>query len=126
MQPADGSRFYRGSDRVLGGGCSGIAAALKIDPPWVRLAFGVLALVQGIRILLYVVLWILMPERADTAGARRQSGDELLGGMWRVWSGNQTGLWVGVVLIGGGLVLLAGNLGLLRWDVLWPVIVIAI
>ena len=65
MQPPTGNpTFYRGSDRILGGVCSGLAEGFHVEALWVRLAFVVLAFLQGIGVLLYVVLWILMPERA--------------------------------------------------------------
>ena len=126
MQAPDGSRFYRGSDKIVGGVCSGIAAALHIDVIWVRLVFIILAFVQGIGLLVYLALWILMPERPDAGGQRRDNVEVLRDNLGWLWSGRNTGLWAGVVLIGGGLVLLAGNSGLVRWDVLWPLIVIGL
>jgi len=55
--------FYRGSDRIVGGVCSGLAAGFHIDPLWVRLAFVLLAFVQGIGLFIYIVLWLVMPEK---------------------------------------------------------------
>jgi phage shock protein C len=66
MQPPADHGFYRGTNRIVGGVCSGLAESLHVDPIWVRLAFVLLAFMQGIGILLYVILWILMPERGRT------------------------------------------------------------
>lgn len=45
-------------DRVVAGVCSGIAAALGVDPTLVRLVFALLALAGGAGILLYLALWV--------------------------------------------------------------------
>lgn len=149
------SRFYRSPDRMVGGVCSGLAAGFHIDPLWVRLAFVVLAFIQGIGVVVYVVLWLVMPERPGE-GARGDSFSSMaadLGRAWgRVWAwidgerpaapeatgganagSTSTGmvrsngaLWVGGGLIVIGAVLLAGNSGLVRWDVIWPLVAIAL
>jgi len=153
------TRFYRGSDRVVGGVCSGLAAGLHVDPLWIRLAFVLLALVQGIGIVVYAVLWYLMPERPEDAAARTDRLASMGADLGRAWSrlwawlggaapaaspaaGTQAGadaqptstrlarpdrtLWIGGGLIVIGALLLAANSGLVRWDLLWPVVVIAL
>jgi phage shock protein C len=64
MQSPGAQTFYRGGDRILGGVCSGLAEGFHVEVLWVRLAFVVLAFINGVGVLLYVVLWVLMPERA--------------------------------------------------------------
>jgi phage shock protein C len=63
MQPPPDHGFYRSPKRVIGGVCAGLADNFHVDPIWVRLAFVLLAFAQGIGVLLYVILWIVMPER---------------------------------------------------------------
>jgi phage shock protein PspC (stress-responsive transcriptional regulator) len=63
MQQPNNQTFYRGGDRILGGVCSGLAEGFHVEVLWVRLAFVVLTFLNGIGLLLYVVLWVLMPER---------------------------------------------------------------
>src|SRR5690349_16193781 len=75
VRQGTGGRWYRGSDRILGGVCSGLAAGLRIDPLWVRVAFVLLALVQGIGILIYVVLWFVIPESAGVQPIGRSRFD---------------------------------------------------
>jgi phage shock protein C len=54
--------------RVLGGVCAGLGRRFGISPGIARLLFVVLLLVlPGSQILIYPVLWILMPE--EDAGA---------------------------------------------------------
>ncbi len=60
-------RLYRNpADTIVAGVASGVAAYFGIDVLWVRIAFVVLALVNGLGILVYIVLWIIAP-RAETS-----------------------------------------------------------
>lgn len=57
-------RLLRSNDRVIGGVCGGIAEYLDIDPTVVRVAYVVLTLFTVFcGILLYPVLWIIIPEK---------------------------------------------------------------
>ena len=53
-------------DKVLGGVCSGLAHYFGIDPVIVRLIFVALVFAGGMSVLLYPVLWLIMP--ADQTG----------------------------------------------------------
>jgi phage shock protein PspC (stress-responsive transcriptional regulator) len=64
MQSPGTQTFYRGTDRIVGGVCSGLAEGFHVEVLWVRLTFVVLTFINGVGLLLYVVLWVLMPERA--------------------------------------------------------------
>jgi phage shock protein C len=61
----------RASDgRLLGGVCAGLGRRLGIDPWPARLLFVlILLLIPGSQLLLYPVLWILMPLESRTAPA---------------------------------------------------------
>ena len=50
------------SDWMIAGVCGGLAAHLGIDPLIPRVAFVLFALGGGGGVLLYVVMWILMPQ----------------------------------------------------------------
>lgn len=54
-------RLRRGHDRWAAGVCSGLAEYFNVDPLIIRIAFVGAAFLQGWGILLYVVLWFLMP-----------------------------------------------------------------
>jgi signal transduction histidine kinase len=58
----------RREGRRIGGVCAGVAAWLGIDPVVVRVAAVVLALANGVGVLVYLVLWALLPEE-DVRGA---------------------------------------------------------
>ena len=56
-------RLYRArSDRKLAGVCAGIADYFGWDPTLVRVGWIVLTLMGGSGILLYLLLWMVMPE----------------------------------------------------------------
>lgn len=86
MQAPGDQRFYRGSDRIVGGVCSGLAEGLHVDTIWVRLAFVVLAFAQGIGVLVYLVLWVIMPERAHDRPAGRGAFDSMADDVKRAWA----------------------------------------
>jgi phage shock protein C len=74
-----GGVLRRGSDRIVGGVCSGLAVYFGVDPLLVRVVFVILALVPpSIGILLYLVLWFLMePPAGSPAPTARSVGDRL-------------------------------------------------
>jgi phage shock protein PspC (stress-responsive transcriptional regulator) len=68
-------RMYRDPDhRVIGGVCSGMAAYWNIDPVIVRVIFVILAL-AGIGVLIYLILYIAVPEAKTTAQKIEMHGD---------------------------------------------------
>jgi len=64
----------KGRVHLIGGVCSGIAEYFAVDVTIVRITFVVLAL-SGIGILLYLLLWLLMPA-AESSGA---GGEDVIG-----------------------------------------------
>jgi len=69
-------RLYRDPDnRVLGGVCSGIGMYFKLDPTIVRLVFLVIFFGFGIGFLIYIILWIVVPEARTTVQKLEMRGD---------------------------------------------------
>ncbi|MBN2471101.1 MAG: PspC domain-containing protein [Anaerolineae bacterium] len=59
----NGKRLYRSTtDRQLAGVSAGLADYFNIDVTLVRLGFVLLTLMGGPGFLIYVVLWVVMPE----------------------------------------------------------------
>ncbi|MCS7013256.1 MAG: PspC domain-containing protein [Chloroherpetonaceae bacterium] len=57
-------RLYRSSeDRIIGGVAAGIGEYFDVDPVFTRVLFVLLAFLSGLGLLLYLVLWIIMPKR---------------------------------------------------------------
>lgn len=50
------------TDRMVAGVCGGLAEYFSIDPVIVRLIFVLVSLTSGIGVLLYPILWIVMPK----------------------------------------------------------------
>ena len=60
------------SDRMVGGVCGGIAAYVGIDPVLVRIGFILLSIAGATGLLLYLLLWAVVPaEGSDRAFAHR-------------------------------------------------------
>ena len=56
-------RLYRArGDRKLAGVCAGIAEYFGWDPTLVRVGWILLTLLGGSGVLLYLILWLVMPE----------------------------------------------------------------
>jgi phage shock protein PspC (stress-responsive transcriptional regulator) len=67
-------RLYRNdSDKILGGVCGGLASYLRVDPTIVRLVFALISFGAGTGILLYILLWVILPSRplANTISTKR-------------------------------------------------------
>ncbi|MGA0587326.1 PspC domain-containing protein [Dyella sp. KRB-257] len=61
----EGKRLQRsGTHRSIAGVCGGIADYYGWDPALVRVGWIVLTLLGGSGILLYLVLWLVMPKAA--------------------------------------------------------------
>ncbi len=59
-------RLYRDElNKMVGGVCKGIADYLDIDPTIVRVLFLVALIAKGSGVLLYIILWIVLPKKVD-------------------------------------------------------------
>jgi phage shock protein PspC (stress-responsive transcriptional regulator) len=69
-------RMYRDPDhRLIGGVCSGMGAYWGIDPLIVRVIFVALALGGGLGVLVYLILYIVIPEAKTTAQKIEMKGE---------------------------------------------------
>ena len=70
------NRMYRDPDRrIIGGVCSGMGAYWNIEPWIVRVIFLILAMMGGLGILIYLILYIVLPEAKTTAQKIEMKGD---------------------------------------------------
>ena len=69
--------FRDGDNKILGGVCSGLASYFDTDPLWIRLALVVLFFGFGSGLLLYIILWIIIPEAKTTAEKLEMRGDPI-------------------------------------------------
>ena len=56
-------RLTRSDDKMIGGVCAGLAEYLDIDPTIVRIVWVSMVRCAGFGILLYVILWLIMPKQ---------------------------------------------------------------
>ncbi len=108
---------------ALAGVAAGLADYFGTDPVLLRIGFVLLALFNGVGVLVYVVCWLVIPKRAGTAP---QTGPATTPG-----TAARGRIVAGTVLIVIGLVVLAERLPWLYQPVvaviesLWPLLVIA-
>ena len=56
-------RLYRSRQkRIIGGVAGGLGNYLNIDPVILRVLFVIITLINGLGLLLYIILWIVIPE----------------------------------------------------------------
>lgn len=147
-------RLYRSrSDRIIWGVCGGLANYFNIDPVLVRIVFVLLVFVNGLGILAYIIMAILIPLEGSKAATPKTTirenvdeikqsatglGDEIRSRFTREDSpGKSTAVArdrrsrniLGTALIVVGIIALMGALNLFwwfRWAFLWPGILIIV
>ncbi len=113
--------------KILGGVCSGIANYMNVDSLWVRLVFALFFFAWGFALLIYIIMWIVVPGTYDMnepeVGKKmfRDPDRRILAGV----SGGVASylnidiLAVRILFI---LLLVAGGFGLFLYIVLWVVL----
>ena len=109
--------YRRGVENaILGGVCGGLAIRLGVKERTVRIVFSLMALVGGLGILLYMVLWLTRPR----AGEDEAIGHRLLG--HRVLHRVLIGLIAIVLCIFLLFSLFAPNFGVFTWPLIFSLI----
>lgn len=139
-------RLFRSREnKMVAGVCGGLGEYFEIDPTIVRLLFALLVLANGMGVLAYVAMWIIVPEEGETtapasaetakAGADQMArkAQEVGAGVKQAIDSNRVepAIIAGVVLIGLGAFFLLQNLNVwwLGWvstKLFWPGVLIAI
>lgn len=61
-------KLYRSrKDRMIAGICGGLAEYFGIDPTWMRLIFILLFFLGGSALIIYLILWIIVPLAPETS-----------------------------------------------------------
>ena len=130
-------KLYRSvSNRMVGGVSGGLGAYLNIDPIFIRLLFVLIFFGTDFGFILYLLLWILIPEEGKDYGFKDDSFSDRVKSMGSdvqqavTQPHPQSGLILGagLIIIGGILFLDRLNFSWLSWmdfDILWPLILIA-
>jgi phage shock protein PspC (stress-responsive transcriptional regulator) len=62
-------RLYRSrTEKMIGGVCGGLAQYVGIDPTIVRALWVAISLFAGFGIILYLILWVIVPLEPGPAG----------------------------------------------------------
>jgi phage shock protein C len=125
VEPMARRRLYRSrTQKVLGGVCGGLGDYFSMDPVWFRVGFVALALGGGSGVLIYLLMWLIVPEEPEGYTPSPAAKGELNGaavvGIVLMFVGtialvNTVAPWLGqyfwpVILVVGGLALVMGGL----------------
>lgn len=66
------------TDSHVGGVCGGLAEYFNIDPTVVRLIFVIATLLGGPGLLVYIVLWMVMPQDNGVSQTEKTKNEEML------------------------------------------------
>lgn len=120
-------------NKMIAGVCTGLGEYFSIDPVLIRLVFVILAFQQGVGILAYIILWIVVPQHPETAGVTADvrgetPADAVPSAAADPDSPGGRGALIGgaVLIIIGGLFLLDNFLPGFDFADFWPLLLIAI
>lgn len=117
-------RLYRSSDRLFAGVAGGLGEYFALDPVWFRIGFVVLALGGGSGLLIYLLMWLVIPPApegyaAPNAGRGTLTGAAVAGVVFVIVGTialvNTISPWMGryvwpVIFVLGGVALIFGGL----------------
>ena len=117
--------LYRDQKRkILGGVCAGLGNYFNVDPLWFRLIFAALLFAGGITLLVYVIMWIIVPGSYDLDEPEfgkkmfRDPQSKIIGG---VSGGVAAYFGIDIILVRVLFIALtfAGGLGFFLYIILW-------
>jgi phage shock protein PspC (stress-responsive transcriptional regulator) len=113
--------------KILGGVCAGLGNYFNVDPLWIRLLFALLTFAYGIPIIVYIIMWILVPGSYDldepviAKKMYRDPEKKIIGG---VSGGMAAYLGIDVIIVRVLFIIFtfAGGLGLFIYILLWLIL----
>jgi len=129
------SRLHRDtSSKVIGGVCSGLGNYLNIDPVIVRVIFVLLALFGGGGVIIYILLWIFVPEQslhqyhqAENMGNINEETPSNEQQPQPVMDPNRGSMLAGIILVALGAIFLVDRfIPRIYFEDLWPLLLIAV
>jgi phage shock protein PspC (stress-responsive transcriptional regulator) len=117
MEPKPDRGLVRRADhRALAGVAGGLGDHFGVAPAWFRLGFVLSAFAGGIGIAAYLLLWFLIPRADLPRSAAQQTAERF----------PDAPAWVGLVLIGVGILSLVSQLGIHTGAVGWALLLIGV
>ena len=129
--------LYRSeTNKVFGGVCGGLGEVFQVDPTLLRILFVIAFLMGGTGILLYLILWLVIPSQSKIMHSSNENFKENIEEMktraqnfTQDIQGNANGsrAGFGAVIVILGLMFLLNNYGythLFNFSRLWPVLLI--
>jgi len=63
MENDNPKKLYRSQkNRVFAGVCGGLGEFFNVDPTWIRLLFVLFLLAGGTALIVYLIMWLVVPE----------------------------------------------------------------
>jgi phage shock protein PspC (stress-responsive transcriptional regulator) len=132
---------------MIAGVCGGLGEYLVVDPVWIRLFLVLLLFASGLGFWAYLILWIIVPEEGrlavppgetvqanvqEMADRAREFGEGIQRGLQSGRSSSEASPTSGPIIVGVAFILLGAFLLLnqfnlfswLRWDILWPSLIV--
>jgi len=124
-------RLHRSSkDRVIAGVCGGLGEYFDLDPVLFRLLFVVVTLIGGSGVLVYIILWLVIPEDTDTKASTEETVSKNVKEMKKTGEKvaskldtDQGRLLIGVLLLLVGVFFLVDNFIPIK-QFFWPAMII--
>ena len=125
-------RLYRSeTDKVIGGVAGGLGDYFGVDSTLIRLIFVLLTIFGGSGVLLYFILWLVMPSESQVmpgnehirrnAQEIRSKAESFANSFRGTSRRNDTRFWGGIIVITLGLMFLLDNFGIrFNFGHLWP------
>ncbi len=119
------------TDRYIGGVCSGLSDYFNLDVTLIRLIFIASILLGGSGLLIYLILWIIIPLESEKKGKKEKTMSETKAESKSTKTSppkNNKSIW-GLFLVGLGIIMLLDNFGIGRYlmlDKTWPSIFIVL
>ncbi len=121
-------RLYRSKqDRYIAGICGGLGNFFKIDSTWIRLAFILLSLANGIGIVIYILTWMFVPENLNEENIKSNFVDKTIKNVKKKCKDkNKKHIYFGAGLIFLGCFFIIANVFPSIYKIFWPLTLVGV
>lgn len=125
-------RLYRSeTNRILGGVCGGLGEYFSIDPTIIRIIFVLMAIFGGSGILIYIILWLVIPSESSKANLSAEQINsnikDIKNSAEKFAQKTTNRSWWAFLIVFLGVIFLLNNYGYYNFSEigrLWPIILI--